>query len=200
MRGTKKPYYMLTGIVIVMTALLFQDCKRNDHSAPKPRGYFRIDLPKKEHKQLQLNCPYRFEYPVYSKIIRDPRNIGRDCWINIHYPQFNSNIHISYKKMNNNLKKYAEDAHTLAYKHTVKAEAIKENFYRDEKRNDYGVFYELKGNVASPAQFFVTDSINHFLRGSLYFRTVPNKDSLAPVIQFVKQDMQHLIETLHWKN
>jgi gliding motility-associated lipoprotein GldD len=157
-------------------------------------------MPEKKYTPLKINCSYTFEYPTYSKIVRDPGGAGRDCWINIHYPQFNGDIHISYKHIENNFKTYVEDARNLAYKHTVKAEAIQEELFQDKKRNVYGIFYNLKGNVASPAQFFVTDSTDHFLRGSLYFRTEPNQDSLAPVIQFVKKDMRHLIETLQWKN
>ncbi|MFP4621285.1 MAG: gliding motility lipoprotein GldD, partial [Bacteroidales bacterium] len=117
-----------------------------------------------------------------------------------HYPRFNGDIHISYKSMEDSFKTYVEDARELAYKHTIKAEAIQEERYTDKERNVYGIFYNLEGNVASPVQFFVTDSTKHFLRGSLYFRTEPNQDSLAPVIQFVKKDIRHLIETLEWKN
>jgi gliding motility-associated lipoprotein GldD len=180
--------------------ILFQNCKRQNDTTPKPRGYFRIDLPKKKYEKLEINCPYKFQYPAYTKIVKDPGGIGKDCWINIHYTQFDGDIHISYKQINNNLKTYVEDARNLAYKHTIKAEAIREKLYEDTQRDVYGILYELKGNVASPAQFFVTDSSRHFLRGSLYFRTEPNKDSLAPVTKFVKKDIEHLIETLHWKN
>ncbi|MCF8335638.1 MAG: gliding motility lipoprotein GldD [Bacteroidales bacterium] len=187
-------------ILLIITLLISWNCKKKSQTTPRPRGYFRIDLPEKEYKPLQINCSYTFEYPAYTEIVRDPGGVNENCWINIHYPQFNGDIHISYKKIQNNFKTYVEDARNLAYKHTIKAEAIQEEQYRDRKRNMYGIFYNLKGNVASPAQFFVTDSNKHFLRGSLYFRTEPNQDSLAPVIQFVKKDMKHLIETLHWKN
>lgn len=187
-------------ILLIISLLFFGNCKKKSQNTPRPRGYFRIDLPEKKYDSLQANCAYTFEYPAYSKIVRDPGEVGEECWLNIHYPQFNGDIHISYKVIRNNFKTYVEDARDLAYKHTIKAEAIQEELYTDKKRDVYGIFYNLKGNVASPAQFFVTDSTKHFLRGSLYFRTEPNQDSLAPVIQFVKKDMRHLIETLHWKN
>ncbi|MFW5915933.1 MAG: gliding motility lipoprotein GldD [Bacteroidota bacterium] len=180
--------------------LIFGNCRNTSQNSPRPRGYFRIELPEKAYEPLELNCDYTFEYPVYSKIIRDPEGVGEECWINIHYPRFNGDIHISYKSMEDSFKTYVEDARELAYKHTIKAEAIQEERYTDKERNVYGIFYNLEGNVASPVQFFVTDSTKHFLRGSLYFRTEPNQDSLAPVIQFVKKDIRHLIETLEWKN
>ncbi len=186
-------------IFLVIALLIFENCRNKSQTTPRPQGYFRIDLPEKKYQSLHINCSYTFEYPAYSEILRDPGGTGQDCWLNIHYPEFNGDIHISYKRIENNFKSYAEDARDLAYKHTIKAEAIEEERYTDKNREVYGIFYNLKGNVASPAQFFVTDSTKHFLRGSLYFRTEPNKDSLAPVIQFVKKDMRHLIETLQWK-
>ncbi|MCR5455573.1 MAG: hypothetical protein K6F33_11355, partial [Bacteroidales bacterium] len=63
----------------------------------------------------------------------------------------------------------------------------------------YGLLYGIKGNVASPLQFYITDSTRHFLRGSLYFNCSPNKDSLAPSVEFVRQDIERLFETLIWK-
>ena len=197
-----KPLYYtaLRAVVVLMAAMVATGCPSNKNATPKPRGYFRIDMPEKGYQQLQIDCPYTFEYPRYAKIIQDPGNQGNECWIDIHFPDFNGNIHISYKPVKGNLNTFTEDSRNLAYKHTIKAEAIGEQFYQDQARKVYGIFYDLKGNVASPAQFFLTDSSRHFIRGSLYFETEPNQDSLAPVIRFVKQDMRHLMETLQWKN
>jgi len=185
--------------ILLIAGSLWAGCQSNQNSTPKPRGYFRIDLPQKEYKQLDIDCPYTFEYPHYAEILQDPSQSGNNCWIDIRFPQLNGTIHLSYKPVKGNFKTYAEDARNLAYKHTIKAETIGEQFYQDPGRNVYGLFYELKGNVASPAQFFLTDSTRHFIRGSLYFMTEPNQDSLAPVIRFVKKDMKHLMETLKWK-
>jgi gliding motility-associated lipoprotein GldD len=185
-------------VIVVCILMLLVSCKK-DNPTPKPRGYFRIDLPEKEYTTFSDDCPYKFEYPKYSKIYRDPYGDGRPCWLNINFPDFNGNIHISYKKVNNNLAEYIEDSRELAYKHSVKAEAIAEKKYVNRGDNVYGILYDLKGNVASPLQFFMTDSTDHFLRGSLYFRTVPNKDSLAPVLDFVRKDVKHMINTLEWE-
>ena len=186
--------------ILLLAAALLGGCQSNQKTTPKPRGYFRIDLPQKEYRQLDIDCPYTFEYPTYAQIKQDPSQSGNRCWIDIRFPQLNGTIHISYKPVRSNFKTYAEDARNLAYKHTIKAEAIGEQFYQDPDRKVYGIFYDLKGNVASPAQFFLTDSTRHFIRGSLYFMSEPNQDSLAPVIRFVKKDMKHLMETLKWKN
>jgi gliding motility-associated lipoprotein GldD len=113
-------------------------------------------------------------------------------------PAFNGTIYLSYKKINQNLPDLIEDSRNLAYKHSIKADAIDESLIRDPERNVYGIIYDLKGNTASSIQFFVSDSTNHFLRGSLYFNTQPDKDSLAPVIRFVREDVIHLINTIKW--
>lgn len=167
--------------------------------APKPRGYFRITLPEKEYARLDTALPYSFEYPVYSKMVPDrgPRN--EPYWANLAFPSFGAKLHMSYKPVKNNLYQLLEDNRELAFKHTVKADAIQEKMFEAREKNVYGILYEIKGNTASPVQFFVTDSVEHFLRGSLYFNTVPNKDSIAPVLDFVKKDVVHLIETLNWK-
>lgn len=184
-------------VIVILTGI---SCKTNSNQTPKPKGYFRIDIPEHKYTMFDSDCPYKFEHSKISEIIRDPENTGNKCWVNIYYPDLDGNVHISYKQINGNLDKFIEDTRTLAYKHTVKAESIREQLYESEENNVYGLLYELKGNVASPMQFYLTDSSNHFIRGSLYFNTEPNKDSLAPVIDYVQKDIRHLIETLEWKN
>jgi gliding motility-associated lipoprotein GldD len=173
-------------------------CKR--HYTPKPAGYLRIDFPEKAYQIYNSSCPYTFEYPLYGKIIPDTSRIAEPCWINIEFPRFGGKIHISYKPVRNNLNVYIEDSRTLAYKHTVKADAISETAYDDDEKKVYGLLYRIKGDAASNVQFYLTDSTRHFLRGSLYFNVQPNADSLAPVIDFIMTDIMHLVETLEWKD
>jgi gliding motility-associated lipoprotein GldD len=182
--------------VIFILLLVLLACKRTH--VPKPRGHFRIDFPVKEYIKFDSTCPFTFEYPVYSRITADP-NIKDFCWFDIDLPAYKGKIHITYKSVNNNLGLLTEDAHKLAYEHSVKADAIEERLWENEENNVYGIIYNIKGNAASSVQFFVTDSLSHYLRGALYFNTQPDKDSLAPVIDFFRQDIIHMIETLNWK-
>ena len=115
------------------------------------------------------------------------------------YPTYNARIYFSYKQINNNFQEIAEDSRNFVYKHAFKADAIIENPYEDSDKNVYGMLYEIKGNTASSVQFLVTDSTQHFLRGALYFNNHPNKDSLAPVISYISEDIRHMIETLRWE-
>jgi len=79
------------------------------------------------------------------------------------------------------------------------ADEISERMYENDSQKLYGMFYDLKGNVASQSQFYVTDSTKHFISGALYFETKPNYDSILPAINYIQKDMMHLIESLRWK-
>ena len=109
-------------------------------------------------------------------------------------------IYLTYKNINNDLAGLIEQTYAMNVKnHITKADAINEQVINDKEDNIYGVLYDLKGNTATSVQFYVTDSIKNYLRGSLYFESEPNADSLAPVISFFREDIIHLIETLKWK-
>ena len=142
---------------------------------------------------------YEFEIPEYALVEIDSSRGSEPGWINLVIPHLNGTIHMSYKPVMGNLEDYITDSRTLVYKHTVKAEGIEESpfIYRDKRQ--FGMVYDLKGNVASAVQFFVTDSTDHFLRGSLYFNSRSNRDSLNPVIDFIREDIIHMIETTKWK-
>lgn len=184
-------------VVLLLFAVLYLiSCSSG--GAPKPRGHFRIDFPEKIYTTFDSTCPFTFEYPVYGIIAAEP-GAGEPCWFNIEFPVYRGKIHLSYKEVNGNIGLLVEDAHKLAYKHTVKAESIEENYWENNEKNVFGTVYIIQGNAASSIQFYLTDSTSHYLRGSLYFDTQPDKDSLAPVIDFFREDVIHLVETLEWK-
>lgn len=120
--------------------------------------------------------------------------------MNLEFPDYDGIIHLSYKSIHTQeeLSSYIDDSHTMVYKHTVKAESIQETRYDNTENRVHGILYQIGGNAASSVQFFVTDSSHHFLRGAFYIETTPNQDSLAPVIDFFKEDIIHLMETISW--
>ena len=183
--------------VLLLLMLLVPACQPS--STPKPRGFLRIDFPAREYVLFDSVCPYTFEYPTYGKIVPDTDYITEPCWINIDFPDFNGTIHISYKEVNQNLNDFIEDSRELTYKHTIKADAIQETVYTNPELKVHGILYDIKGNAASSIQFYLTDSNEHFLRGALYFNVQPDKDSLAPVIFFFREDVIHLVESFAWK-
>jgi gliding motility-associated lipoprotein GldD len=182
------------GILMVM---LLVSCG-NDYM-PKPDGFLRIDLPAKTYQPFDSIYPYAFDYPKYAKIV-SVKNPEQPFWLNIEIPRYKATIYLSYKPVNNNLNTYLEDTRTYVMKHIPKATAIDAMEFSAPNHQVYGLMYEIQGSeAASPCQFYLTDSTKHFLRGALYFNTTPNNDSLAPVIEFIKQDIKHLAQTLTWK-
>jgi len=184
---------------IIVFAFVIVSCQQE--YTPKPRGYFRIDLPEKEYKETPAVLPYSFEMPESSLIVRNKKSEKGIYWINIEYPQYKATIYLTYDDINkqNRVEKLIDDSRIFVYKHTIKADAIIEDVFVNDDKKVYGIKYEIKGNAASNIQFFLTDSTKHFLRGSLYFNVTPNKDSLAPVIKYIDADIVHLMETLEWR-
>lgn len=186
-------------VVYTLLVLLASSCS-SDYT-PKPRGYFRIDLPEHEYRLFDEKFPFSFEYPIYASIFPDTSGLAEPYWINISYRGYNAQLHISYKEIHDNLNKYLEDSRTLVNKHIPKANAITQQQFLNREGKVYGLTFSIKGTeAASPYQFYLTDSLSRFVRGALYFNMVPNNDSLAPVIDFLKEDIDHMISTFRWNN
>jgi len=192
-------YISLTGYLFFLLSC------NSDYSAGKKKGYFKIDFPEKKYQLFeQPGYPYSFEYPVYANVIKDTtffEDKAGDWWINIEVPRFNGRIHVSYKAINdqNNFDSLVRDGFKMAYKqHVDVATGINDSVIRTPNGVE-GIYFSLGGNTATANQFFLTDSVRHFLRGALYFNAAPNADSLGVVNDFLKKDLQHLINTLKWK-
>lgn len=169
---------------------------------PKPKGYNRIDLPEHRYMALPDTMPYSFEYSQHAQILRDSSWMAERFWIDLYYPAFTCNIQITYKPINGErrlLEEYLGDAYKLTNKHNIKAYAIEYDTMHTAKGLVAGIA-QLEGEVPTQSQFFVTDSTRHFLRGALYFRTATANDSLAPVINWVNEDIRHLLQTLDWND
>ncbi|MFZ4263507.1 gliding motility lipoprotein GldD [Sphingobacterium sp. HJSM2_6] len=190
---------IISFFILLATSIL--SCANNDYS-PKPNGYFRIPFPEKEYVQTTIGCPYEFSIPTYAKVT-DFVNADKEepCWKNIQFPQFNATLHISYFNFQNKitLEQLSEDARIFAFKHTSKATSIDQENIRIPNENKFGIAYQIGGNTASNYQFYLTDSTKHFIRGALYFNEKPNLDSIQPVLDFIKTDINQLIISLKWK-
>jgi len=180
----------------------FYGCGGESDHIPKPRGYFRIHLPEKEYLSMDTVFPYSFDYPVYADILPYSHgNSTQPYWIDISFPSFQGSIHISYFQLENNLATYLEDCHTFINKHIPLATAIREKNIQNHESKVFGTVFRIDGSqTASPLQFYATDSTNHFIRGALYFMAVPNNDSLAPVIDYISEDIDRFLHSLQWKD
>ncbi len=187
--------------LLICIGLLIMGCLRGGDT-PKPRGYFRIALPEKGYQRLTTEMPYVFDYPVYAHFEPHSSLTDESYWGDLVFPGFNGRIHLSYKEVANQaqLGSYFEDARTFVYRHIPKATAINDEVIIHHENNVYGMIFLIKGKeAASPIQFYATDSTDHFLRGALYFNVTPNNDSLAPVIQFIEEDIRQLLSTIQWE-
>jgi len=187
-------------IIFVSLVYLLCACHSADYT-PKPRGFYRINLPEKNYIQATTGCPFVFEQPTYALLKTDLSDGANPCWKNLDFPQFNARLHMSYFAISSKapLAQLTEDARTFAFKHTAKATSIDQvKIYRPTDRL-YGITYLIHGNTASNLQFFVSDSSKHYLRGALYFHEKPNLDSIQPVLNFLQQDIERLIHTFTWK-
>jgi gliding motility-associated lipoprotein GldD len=190
----------LRGIVWIPVLILLMATACGGDYYPKPHGNFRIDLPEKEYIRFDTTFPYSFSYPAYARIAYESSRPDEPYWINVEFPRFRGKIHLSYKPVNGNLNDYLEDSRTMAMKHIPKASGIKTETFVNADKKVYGLTYLIEGvEAASPFQFYITDSTSHFIRGALYFNVVPNNDSLAPVIEFLEDDIRYMIETFEWK-
>ena len=192
---------------LILLFLFCASCDRGQQTIynPKPRSYPKIEFPKKTYRAVNTNvCPFTFERAEYADFIRDtlffndkPEN---ECWFDLVVPSLQGTIHCSYYEISkeNSLDKLITDAHTLSNKHGVKAEFI-DDFAISKPGNVHGNVMNIEGDVATPFQFYLTDSTRHFLRGSLYVKAQINPDSLAPVYEFLKMDAMHMINTFEWQ-
>ncbi len=191
--------------IFLVFSIVFLSACNSDYTVGKKRGYFKIDFPAKAYQKFdQPGYPYTFEYPEYADIAKDTTFFDSKpespWWINIDFPQFFARVYVSYKEIGRNkFDSLVNDAFQLSYKqHTYKASAIEDSVMVTP--NDiHGVYFTLAGNTATANQFFLTDSVKHFLRGALYFSATPNEDSISVVNDFLKKDLFHLINTLKWR-
>ena len=187
-------------LAIISLVLLIISCTK-PKPTPRPIGYYRFNLPQKSYTLYSPDsCPFSFQIPVYAKIVPDKKMPEcSHCWMDIEFPSLNAEITITYYPITNDLEELIDDSYTLAYKHSIRADDIIEKQFINKSKKVFATVFDIKGNAASPMQFHITDSTKHFFRGSLYFRTRPNRDSLQPAISFLEKDIIKLIETFSWK-
>ena len=184
-----------------LSVMAFTACNDSNVYNPKPRGYYRIDIKDVGYKSLPSGYPYSFEYSDYATIDKYIDHDSSDYWIYIAYEPLNAVVYVSYKTFadDSTLNSMINDSRTMVFKQINKADDILESSVLDDENHVYGKIYETIGDEAAcPYQFWLTDKQKHFFRASVYMGCKPQNDSLQPVIDYVKKDMLHLIETFQW--
>lgn len=188
-------------LLLLAASLALVSC--GDDPTPKPRGYFRLDLPEEAYLPWSGACPFSAEVPTYARMLdrpgTTPASVDTACFTGMYFPGQRGSVYFTYRHVRGDLGELIRDAHSFKDKHEVKAVKIRtEQVLRDSARV-YGDLFVVEGDVASPMVFYLTDSTTHFLYGSLYFDARPNADSLAPVTDRVRDDIRHFARTLRWK-
>lgn len=187
--------------ILVILAVCVSSCGGGD-PIPKPKALLRLEYPTPQYIRTNLPLPFTFEKNTLAtdvseiKIARD----GQSAGIDLNYPTIKGTVFITYKKVENNIDLLLLDAQGMTQKHTQKADEITSTPYVNPDNRVFGMFYEIGGNAASQSQFYVTDSLNHFITGSLYFYAKPNYDSILPAAYYLKNDIRHIMESIKWKN
>ena len=190
-------FSLLLALIVVFG---LSTCKETSY-VPKPKGYNRIELPEHHYQPIAGSYPYQFEYSQHASIKRDSSWMSEPYWIHLVYEDLGADVQLTYKSLERDRQKLRElldDSYKLTSKHQIKAYAIDESILKTPNGRT-AVVAELSGEVPSQFQFFSTDSTEHFLRGALYFPTATKNDSLQPIIDYIKVDIIHLLNTLDWK-
>jgi gliding motility-associated lipoprotein GldD len=179
-------------IISAFLTFILLGCK--EENIPKPKAQLRLDYPKSEYGRFDTKN-FGFNMNELAKV-----KIQGENSLTLDYPTLKGSIFITYKKVENNLEKLMIDAQKLSYEHASKADGIRPSEFVNLENKVYGTFYEVRGNTASQAQFYVTDSTEHFVTGSLYFKTRPNYDSIYPAAAYLQNDIRAIMETLRWED
>lgn len=191
-------------ITILIITFLLGSCRQANDPVPRPHQYPKIEYPEiKFSVYTPETCPFKIELPSYAslekkKLLFDDIE-ANPCWFDINMPIFDAAVHCSYYPLGEEqtLDKLINDAFTMASKHNVKA-TFREEFIIKSKYGGGGLIFKINGPVATPYQFYLTDSTQHFLRGSLYFNSHINVDSLAPIASYIENDIDQIINSIHW--
>ena len=179
-------------IMLLMGLIVMVSC--GGETLPKPKGYLSLNYPEKVYKKITLAKPYTFEIANNTQQKNLPKN-----WMKVEYPTLKASVDITYRPIENNLRELLMEAEKLVFEHAIKADQITAPVeYVNPEKNVYGSVYQITGNAASQVQFHATDSAKNFLKGSLFFYTKPNYDSILPAIEYIKTDMIKMMETLEW--
>lgn len=172
-------------------------CGGEEDTTPRPWGFYRIDMPQKTAYKTFSNstCPFTFDYPSIGEVSRDQAD---SCWTDINFPQYACKWHVSSKDFFTPKDKIAqfEDFRKLVYKHSKKASNITEFPFKNEQGE--GIKYEIYGNVGAPIEVFFSNP-KHTMTIDVYFNTAMHNDSLAPVIDYMKKEIENTVLSLKWK-
>lgn len=189
----------LKKIVITLTLFSLNACSDNDNFIPKPPTYLNTNFPEHEFIKINTSCPFSFELSKSYTIRNVYEGKKLTCHKDIILGPLNGTLHFSYIEMKKPLSEYINFSINKVDEHKIKATAIEDELIIRKKEKVFGTLFELQGNVASPFQFYLTDSTSRFVSGVVYFNTRPNYDSIKPSLDYLKYDLKRFFSTFKWE-
>ena len=161
---------------------------------PKPNAYLSLKYPDAFYQNIALDLPVKFDINKLA-IVEGIQYKESSQSLILNYPLLKAKLYLSYHPLNENLTRYVSETEFTTKNHAKVAHEITEQKFENFRTNVFGKMYELTGPVASQCQFYVTDSSQHFLTGSLYFKVKPNYDSILPAVRYLQKDMIQLVQS-----
>ena len=185
----------------ILVTIIFYACK-NDSPVPKPPTYLRTEFPEHTYRMVSNDCPYELklaEIYNYKPCIFEKSNF---CMQQIDLGPLNGSLFLYYIRIpsKDSLPAIINYANDKVDDHKIKADKIDFTQLIDRDKRVFGTFFELKGNVATNFQFYLTDSTNNFLRGEVLLNCRPNYDSLRPSLEYLKRDLLELVNNFKWQS
>ena len=194
---------LLHKLTVPTLTLLFLSACENEISNPKPPTFLKVEMPAHAYHKEESAAPFQLEISDLFTF-KTSRNCNSTyCEQEIYLGrEIDGNINLFYKKVNHtdSLGKLINFSNQEVDFHKIKADKIEYNQIIDSEKKVYGTLFELKGNVATNFQFYLTDSLQNFLRGEVILNCVPNYDSLKSTLNYIKVDLTHMINTFEWLN
>jgi gliding motility-associated lipoprotein GldD len=187
--------------LLAACCLLIAACvQKPEIPTPKPKGYFRLTAPVAEYQHWDSILPFSFDYSKHATLSFQKKG-NNIYWIDIYYPTLSAMFKMTSYPVDNNLHglMWDEEQQVMFHVDRMMTDDIQYSTVNDPKARVFGTLYELQGkNVATPFKFWLTDSAQHFVKGTLYFDFAPNNDSLAPIIDYLKKDALFMVESWQW--
>ena len=190
-------------VLLAILSILLLGCESNHVSSPRPHQYPRPSLPEIRSYEIRHfpSCGLDVSIPVYSEVLVIDQESAGKCWFDVSFPDFGATLHCSYYPIESDttFEHLVNDAFTMVEKHNVRAN-FREEFEITTKNGLGGLLFKIDGPVASPYQFFVSDTSSHFLRGSFYFNERVDLDSIKPYSTFLQVDVDNFVNSVRWSS
>ena len=176
---------------LLILVIIFSCNTRDQYYIQKPRALVKIALPLTSTNCFE-NEFFKSYYSQSSKI-----NIVDSLSYSISYDLYNSNIYFRLQKVVN-LDRHMIDFEKMISIHEKKGANIEVKICENKTQSIYGFLCFLYGeNIATSAQFILTDSIEYYVSGGLEFNTPIGSDIFLEN-KIMQSEIFNFVESFRW--